>query len=54
MTPTASHVESANLYGLASLGYTVIPGPKIAPGEPAAFYLGPLPKVISCEIMIIM
>jgi hypothetical protein len=38
-----STVESVALSWLASL---------FGPAEPAALYLGPLPKVISCEIMI--
>ena len=32
--------------------YTESLNPQPTTGEPAAFYLGPLPKVISCEIMI--
>jgi len=36
LTLTESHVESAALSWLSSLGYTSIFGPDIAPGEPAA------------------
>jgi hypothetical protein len=54
LTRTESLVESASLSRLASLGYTVTPGPNITSGKPNAFYLGPLPEFISCEIMIIM
>ncbi|MCK9441564.1 MAG: hypothetical protein M0Q13_09105 [Methanothrix sp.] len=52
MTLTESDIEEAALSRLASLGYTVTSGPDITSGKPATFYLGPLPKVISCEIMI--
>jgi len=52
LTLTESEVEEATLSWLASLGYTVIPGPDIAPSEPAVFCLGLLPKVIYCEIMV--
>jgi hypothetical protein len=52
LTLTESDTEEAALSRLASLGYTVTPGPDIASCKPAAFYLGPLPKVISSEIMI--
>jgi hypothetical protein len=45
---TESIIEQAGLAWLESIGYSVL----FAPGKPAAFYLGPLPKVISREIMI--
>jgi len=36
MTLTESMVEAADLYLLVELGYAVLPGPQLAPGEPAA------------------
>jgi hypothetical protein len=49
---TESLVENTTQDWLENLGYARLEGPDITPGEFAAFYLGPLPKVISCEIMI--
>ena len=52
MTLTESDIEEAAHSRLASLSYTVTPGPDITSGKPNAFYLGPLPEFISCEITI--
>ena len=49
---TESIIEQAGLAWLESIGYSVLFGPEMAPAKPAALYLGPLPKVISREIMI--
>jgi hypothetical protein len=40
-----SLVENATQDWLKNLGYAILDGPGIAPGEPV-FHLGPLPKVI--------
>jgi hypothetical protein len=49
---TESLFENATLDWFKNLSYAILEGPDIATDEPAAFYLGPLPKVISYEIMI--
>ena len=47
-----SLVEEVALELFGSLDYRILLGPEVAPGEPVALYSGPLPKAISCEIMI--
>jgi hypothetical protein len=44
-------MEEFSLEWLNGIDYRLIAGPAIAPDDPAALYLGPLPKFISCEII---
>jgi hypothetical protein len=49
---TESVVEEAALGSLAGLGYTVLSGPTIAPGQLAAIRNALLPKLLSGEIRV--